>query len=221
MKKKDWSKMIRGGESLTVEFQAKVPKLSRLSRSFSAFSNSSGGYVFFGIQDDGKIIGLDSPEGTRNLAEQVSQFHCDPPAPMTCHLWEPLPRIKVLVAEIPEAQLKPVHAVSPNNRKDSWPFFRSDKENLPLDKKSIKTMRRKESIEIEDDLDVLDRHSIRILNHLHDNPGQTLNMLGRCANISPHRAKKILVHLEKNGWIHSFFNEKRREFSLVIPWKKR
>ena len=221
MKKKDWAKMIRAGENLMVEFKSQIPKLDRLARSFSAFSNSSGGCVFFGIEDDGKPIGLKSVKGTRDLAEQVAQFHCDPPVDAICHVWEPYPRITILVVEIPEAQMKPVHAVSPSNRKDSWPFFRSDKENLPLDKKSIKTMRRTASLEMDLDHAKMDRHSVHMLNQLHDSPRQTLNQLARSANISSHRAKKILVGLEHNGWIHSFFNEKRREFSLVIPWKKR
>ena len=221
MAKKEWLRMTRGGESLTVEFKRQMPKMERLSRSFSAFSNSSGGTMFFGVDDDCQIVGLDNIKGTQDLVEQVCQFHCRPAIDPKMTHWSVL-GMDVLVVEIPESDQKPLYAISPNNQKDAWPFFRSDKENLPLDKKSIKSMRRVANIEVEqDEIDRLDKHAVHLLNVLNNKPRQTLNMLAKSANISPHRAKKFIVVLERNGWIHSFFNEKRREYSLVIPWKNK
>lgn len=223
MTAKKWSNLVRGGESLTVEFKRQVPKLERLARSLSAFSNSAGGTIFFGVTDDGTPCGLANLNGTRDLVSQVAQFHCRPEVQVAAHAWRQLGGAEILVVEVPESAEKPVYAVSPNNPKDAWPFFRSDKSNLPLDKKSLKTMTKTSgtAIDIEQNLNDLDRHSINILNFLHDSPGSTLNQLAKSANISPHRAKKLLVTLEKNGWIHGYFNEKRREFSLVVPWKKK
>ena len=222
MSNREWARLVRSGESLTVEFKRQVPKLERLSKSFSAFSNSAGGKMFFGVDDAGEVVGLDNPAGTIELVEQVAEFYCEPPIDVDIQEWSFLPGINVVVATIPEAEDKPIYAINPNNRKDAWPFFRSDKENLPLDKKSMKTMRRKPSVPVDDaDIAQLDRHAINILNRLNESPRQTLNQLAKSSNISPHRAKKILVQLEQKGWIHSFFNEKRREFSLTIAWKRR
>lgn len=222
MSKKEWLRMVKAGENLTVEYKRQVPKLERLARSFSAFSNSSGGTVFFGVEDDGTMVGLESVEGTRDLIEQVAQFHCDPIADIKMTDWHPLPGITVLVVQVREANLKPVYAVAPNNPDDRWPFFRSDAENLPLDRKSLKAMRHFQAQEVdEEEINKLDRHSLTMLNHLSENPRQTINQLAKSANIGAHRAKRIIVTLEKNGWIHGYFNEKRREYSLVIPWKHR
>jgi len=129
--------------------------------------------------------------------------------------------MEILVVEVDEAEEKPVYAVNPAKSKDAWPFFRSGRENLPLDRKSIKTMRIGADGQHEDQVEPTDRHAVHMLNQLSDTPRRTLNQLAKSANISAHRAKKILVDLEKNGWIHGYFNEKRREFSLVVPWKKR
>ena len=219
---KEWERMVRGGECLTVEYKRMAPKLERLARSFSAFSNSAGGTIFFGVDDDGTLRGLEHLSGTRELVETVAQFHCDPPVQPRTHVWEVGPSVQILVTVIPEAEIKPVYAVDPNNPKDAWPFFRSAQENLALDKKSIKSMRRKPSTDIApDELDKLDRHTISILNKLKDKPRQTVSQLAKSSNISSHRAKKILVNLERHGWIHGFFNEKRREFSLTVEWKKK
>lgn len=217
----EWICMVRAGEGLKVEFKRQVPKLDRLAKSFSAFSNSSGGYIFFGVEDDGEVTGLEHLEGTGDLVEQVGQFYCRPSVRPRLEVWQYLPGIKVLVVEIAEAEEKPIFAINPHDEKDAWPFFRSDQENLPLDKKSLKTMRRKPSIAVESDWRNLDRHALHMLDFLSEHPRQTINKLAKSCNISSHRAKKIVVHLEQNGWIHGFFNEKRREYSLAIPWRKR
>lgn len=214
-------RLVRSGESLNVEFKRQAPKLERLSKTFSAFANSSGGYVFFGVTDRGDVCGLDHPEGTRDLIQQVAQFHCDPPIEPEIIPWEPLKGSQVLIAHIPEASDKPVYAVNPQNRKDAWPFFRSDKENLPMDHMTMKTMRKLPAVPIEEGLAELDRHGIRLMNMLGDQSRLTLGRLAKSANISSGRAKKIMVQLEQFGWVYSYFNETRREFSRTIPWKKR
>lgn len=221
MGNKGWLSMVRSGEGLQVEFKRQLPKIVRLSKSLSAFSNSSGGTMFFGVDDEGNLVGLEHAKGTREAIEQTAQFNCNPPAQLRFHEWEPVRGTMILVCEIAEAEDKPVYAVSSQDEKDAWPFFRSDKENLPMDKMSIKTMRRLPALDVDEEIKSLDKHSLKILNKLADSPRQTLPALARSINISSSRAKKIVVNLEQNGWIYSFFNEKRREYSLVIPWKKR
>jgi len=220
MAKPNWMRLVRSGECLNVEFKRQPPKLERLSRSFSAFANSSGGHIFFGVTDSGDILGLDSPKGTRELVQQVGQFYCDPPLQLEMQDWEPIRGSQVLIVTIPEASEKPVYAVNPHNNKDAWPFFRSHKENLPMDRQSLKTMRNLKALPIKEGIRDLDRHGIKILNILGDHPRVTLGRLAKGTNISNHRAKKIMVQLEQFGWVYSYFNEKRREFSLAIPWKK-
>ena len=222
MAKTDWLRQIKSGESLTVEFKRQIPKLERLARTLSAFSNSTGGTLFIGIDDMGDPVGVENLSGSRELVEEVCQFHITPEVEPTFHEWTVFGR-QVLVVVVSEAHNKPIYAVSPKNPKDAWPFFRSDKENLPLDRKSLKAMRHApESTEIdEEELAKLDRHALLMLNNLHRKPRQTLNALAKGANISHHRAKKIIVQLEQNGWIHGHFNEKRREYSLVVDWKIR
>lgn len=221
MSKKLWNRQIKSGESLTAEFLPQIPKLDRLARSFSAFSNSTGGTIYLGVTDEGEPVGLKSRHGTRELVEKVATFYCNPTIEVDMHDWDYLPTVELLVVTIHEAEIKPVYAINPNNEKDTWPFFRSDKENLALDKKSIKNMRKTASIAVEEDFENLDRHTLHILNKLSETPRQTVNQLARSSNISTHRAKKILVELERNGWIHAFFNEKKREYSLTISWKRK
>ncbi|MCB1053178.1 MAG: winged helix-turn-helix transcriptional regulator, partial [Acidobacteria bacterium] len=56
---------------------------------------------------------------------------------------------------------------------------------------------------------------------LQQTPRQTLSQLAKSLNTSDNRIRRSIVKLEQNGWINGYFNEKRREFSLAIPWKRR
>jgi len=128
--------------------------------------------------------------------------------------------VKVLVVEIPEATQKPVYAVNVKDSKDAWPFFRSGKENLPIDRKSLKAMRHSEALEpTHEEVQSLDKHTQHMLNFMAANPRCTIHQLAKSCNIGLHRTKKTMVDLEKTGWVHANFNETRREYSLAIVWK--
>lgn len=215
-----WARQLRSGEGLQVEFKVQMPQLQRLSKTLSAFANSSGGTIFFGVADDGKLEGLAHVKGTQDLVEQVAQFHCDPPVEIKSFVWEPQKGVPLLVVEVPESSEKPVYAINPHDRKDAWPYFRSNKENLPIDKRSLKAMRRLAAVSPEE-IEKLDEYAIRIMNALQQTPRQTLSQLAKSLNTSDNRIRRSIVKLEQNGWINGYFNEKRREFSLAIPWKRR
>ena len=221
MSNKNLLKIFRLGEGLQVEFKKQIPKLNRLAKTFSAFSNSSGGRVFIGVGDDGSTFPLVNPEGARELANQVAGFYCNPPIQIKSELLEVEPGSVVLVVEIEESDSKPVFAVDVNHPKDAWPYFRSDKENLPLDKKCLRAMRKTQATDLSEKYDELTRLEQQILNCIHRTPRQTIHQISRDANIGIQRTKKIVTEFEYNGWVFSFFNEKRREYSLTVPWKKK
>ncbi|PIE02422.1 MAG: hypothetical protein CSA81_07085 [Acidobacteria bacterium] len=212
--------LLRLGEGLQTEFKVQMPKLSRLAKTFSAFSNSSGGRVFFGVDDRGKIASLANVEGTLELANQVAQFYCNPPIELQHQIVSAGPGQDILIVHVEESDSKPVYAVDPNRPSDAWPYFRSHSENLPIDKKSLRTMRRIRATDLDKEFADMSRHEQHIINLMSRKPRQTIRQLARSCNIGSNRAKHIVVELEKNGWVYSFFNEKKREYSLAVPWKK-
>ncbi|MCW4461109.1 ATP-binding protein [Sphingomonas sp. BT-65] len=57
--------LISGGESQIVEFKSAIPKTADdLATEIAAFSTSDGGYLFIGVADDGKIMGLGAQDAT-------------------------------------------------------------------------------------------------------------------------------------------------------------
>lgn len=82
MNQKDIEKLVRKGESETLEFKKSTGQLRRAMETSCAFLNADGGMVLIGIRPDKKIIGQDVGEGTiRDITAAFGDF--DPPAPIT------------------------------------------------------------------------------------------------------------------------------------------
>lgn len=54
----DIQSLIAGGESQTVEFKERVPSPDIIARLISAFANTDGGSILFGIQEPHHVVGI-------------------------------------------------------------------------------------------------------------------------------------------------------------------
>jgi len=79
MPSKDILKIVSAeGEGQKVEFKA---GLSGLAKEMVAFANASGGPIFFGIGDDGQIVGVTDSNRMRSQIQDVAN-NCDPRVPI-------------------------------------------------------------------------------------------------------------------------------------------
>ena len=67
-------KLIKDGESKTIEFQVELPNSKTLAKTIIAFSNTGGGKLIIGITDQGKIIGLKPDENIFELKDKVTSI---------------------------------------------------------------------------------------------------------------------------------------------------
>jgi predicted HTH transcriptional regulator len=209
--------LLRGGEGLNVEFKLKIPQLMRVAKTFSAFSNSSGGVLIFGVDDTGEVVGLENPEGTLTLVQQAALFYCQPAPTYDHQFLQFRPGQAVLIVRVEESDCKPLMVTHPQTGKGSpCPYFRSKSENLPMDQRSRRAMKKTPSENLEDHFEELDRHQQQIIRLLHRQPRCTVAQLAQKANLSVHRTKKMLTQMEGQGWVHAFMNGNRREFSLAV-----
>jgi len=75
MSTKDMLKIVCAeGEGQKIEFKAKI---SGLANELVAFANASGGSVFIGIADDGKIVGVEDSNRLRSQIQDIANG-CDP-----------------------------------------------------------------------------------------------------------------------------------------------
>lgn len=73
-------KLIQQGESGTVEFKRQFPpNASEMAKEIAALANTKGGFLFIGVDDDGKIVGVQRPDSIIQRVTGVVRQSCDPP----------------------------------------------------------------------------------------------------------------------------------------------
>ena len=79
MRYRELLNLIEEGENIQVEFKRKFSTHDKIAREMIAFANTKGGYVLFGIDDDKKIVGVESEKETTELVKDAALNYCEPP----------------------------------------------------------------------------------------------------------------------------------------------
>ena len=73
-------RLIRAGEGLTVEFKVSFPKnATEFAQDMAAFSNTDGGTILVGVDDQGKTQGVPNPDETMQRIVGAANAICKPP----------------------------------------------------------------------------------------------------------------------------------------------
>ena len=71
--------LVAGGEGATVEFKREIPEpdtklREKVCQTVAAFANGDGGWLLFGVADDGTIIGLPTSSDESKVRDTVTRF---------------------------------------------------------------------------------------------------------------------------------------------------
>jgi ATP-dependent DNA helicase RecG len=102
----DLHTLIAQWESETLEFKKSTSQLPRAIETLTAFANSKGGTIIFGVQDDGTIVGQRVADSTiREISNSIMQAITPRIYPsITTH---DIDGRQILLVSIPEGALKP------------------------------------------------------------------------------------------------------------------
>ena len=78
MTRKELDGLVTQGENDHLEFKTKASHPDKILKEFVAFANTRGGHLLIGVNDDGKISGLNNPEEDAEVMEQALSSHCRP-----------------------------------------------------------------------------------------------------------------------------------------------
>lgn len=67
------------GETLHTEFKRLPLSPDSLAAAITAFANTDGGQVFLGVEDDGRIVGVEDVDRTARMVDNVAFNNCSPP----------------------------------------------------------------------------------------------------------------------------------------------
>ena len=95
----DLDVILAEGESYTVEFKASADK--SLPTEICAFANASGGRVFIGVSDNGKVVGTNTSNAARSkVQDSINQIEPRIVADIAVHN-------RIIVVTVPEGKNKP------------------------------------------------------------------------------------------------------------------
>jgi len=98
--------LINQGENGSVEFKRSDVKLDSLCKEIIAFSNSSGGVVIIGVDDDGTILGVESHRNYEEWVVNIARNNIIPPVNIQSRevVWDGK---KIVVVEVPKGKDRP------------------------------------------------------------------------------------------------------------------
>jgi hypothetical protein len=72
-------KLLEKGEGIDIEFKREFPKsASDMAREFGALTNTEGGVIFIGVNDNGEKIGVQEPDKLLQRLAGVARENCEP-----------------------------------------------------------------------------------------------------------------------------------------------
>jgi len=101
---KELSIILQEGEGYRIEFKERI---ANLDKELVAFANSSGGRIFLGIADDGKIVGISLDNKTKSQIQDIAKQTCDPPVKIKLEEFK-----NILVIDVREGMDKPYRCAS-------------------------------------------------------------------------------------------------------------
>jgi len=188
--------IIAEGEGLTTEFKQRFSTHNKIAKEIIAFANTKGGLLFFGIDDDGSIYGVESEKEISELVKETAEQYCEPKIEYQIKFLELLGR-EIVVVEIHSSNNKP-HRIQDFKKEldlnTAEVYVRVNDKSVPVGKEMIKIF------QAETSNSKLDKYSMGkeeqiVFNYLNENDSISVLELKQLANISARRASRTLIKL--------------------------
>ena len=212
--------LIDSGEGPDVEFKRQFSSPEKIAKEIIAFANTRGGYLLFGVDDDGTVVGVRSEKSELEEIEHAARWMTDPPVEIVTENVHAGYGKDIVLVRVPESRVKPHTLVDydagGHRAKDQTRtgFVRYEDKSVQASRESMNVMRGQSPDSAP--LKIFVGYNEKALFAYLDMRGKiTVEEFADLVNISRRRASKILVNLVRAGTvlIHSF--EKTEFFTLA------
>ncbi|MGA9115984.1 MAG: RNA-binding domain-containing protein [Bacteroidota bacterium] len=213
---RDVDRLIEEGEGFEVEFKRRVSSPEKIARALVAFSNTRGGHILFGVDDDGSVVGVESEKSEVDLIRHAGAFFCNPPVEPAIDIVA-YDGTDVIVAYVEESSEKP-HACVGNGHgegnDETRVFIRVNDKTVLASREVVRILRqeRPDAPPVRISIGENEKTLFRYLD-LHGRI--TAREYSRLVNISERRAARILVSLVRAGVVRIHTLEQRDFFTLA------
>ncbi|MEE2940266.1 MAG: ATP-binding protein [Planctomycetota bacterium] len=179
------------------EWKERLPRSERVGRTFAAFANGVGGWLWVGVRDDGRVIGVGRPDEVERELERIASDLVVPPLEVTIGRHVHAGRV-LLVARVERAETRPV--LAPGRDGSPQAFHRDGASTRIAPRALVKSWERASPARS------LDTKARRILREIaershHDGTGPNLVDVARFGRIGKRAARRLVVDLVQQGLV--------------------
>lgn len=188
--------LILEGEGVSLDFKKTITSCPKIAKTLVAFANNKGGQLLIGVNDKGEVKGVRSEEEEKYMLNKAAHIFCRPALELTFEEVYIDDKI-VLVANIPEGDLKPHYSLGEDNK--WWVYVRIKDQSLLASKimvNVLKAQAKETGIFIQySDIEK------EILAYLEAHARLTFPDFGKIFGLSRRKAERIMVNLILSGLI--------------------
>ncbi|PWJ44259.1 AlbA family DNA-binding domain-containing protein [Sediminitomix flava] len=211
MSDKNLYRLISKGESQTLDFKRTLNDVYKIAKSLTSFANTKGGVLLIGVEDNGKISGVD-PEEEAYLIKEAANFYCDPPVNLKFEETLTDEGKTVLMVIVPNSKLKPHKSLT---KKGDWTIYTRMYDKSILASEGIIDRMESDVVEDEPVLYTLSPQEESLIDYLGIFQRITLKGYANLVNFSERRARRSLMTLIKEGLVAQHDIEKTPFFTLA------
>ncbi|MFB6097610.1 MAG: helix-turn-helix domain-containing protein [Salinibacter sp.] len=213
MTRRELEQLVDLGEGISLEFKRRVPQPERIAKEIVALTNTHGGRIVLGVDDDSTILGIDHASEEEFLLRQAVEAHCRPVVEYETERIVVEPRCDVLVVTIPESSTKPHRVVTDGEAtEDGTAYVRVEAKSIEASPKTVQELRaQKDRTGVT--FEFGETESL-LMRYLDDYGRISVEQLARLADISPERASQTLLRLTKADLLHLHPDEDGDYFTL-------
>lgn len=206
--------IIENGENQQVEFKRKFTEPEKIAKEMIAFANTKGGKILFGIDDDRKVVGVESEKGEIEYIDLAAKFYCEPLMRYDVEIIH-IYRKDVIVTHIPESRTKPHRLIENGKNEDDLNkvYIRVKDKSVLASKETIRVLRNLNPDAPAQIINLGDKEKV-LLEYLNSNDRITHREFKELMNISNRRASRILVNLVRADLIRLHNLEKEDFYTL-------
>jgi len=208
MNRKEVRELIEEGENLQIEFKRKFTTHEKIAREMIAFANTRGGVILFGVDDDKKIIGVDSEKEEADLALETAADYCIPSLEVQINYFN-IDDKEIVAVSIPESKQKPHRLQDYKNEFDittAEVTVRVNDKSILAGKEMIRLLRvRNQNLNLKKYS--FGKLEAAVFEFLKDNENITVRDLCKFSNISERRASRTLVKLVRADLLYIHVRE--------------
>jgi predicted HTH transcriptional regulator len=205
----DLKRLVKTGEGTYLEFKRTISSPEKIARELAAFANTRGGTMLIGVDDDKRLLGVESFYEQEFLLDKAINYCCIPALKTTVETVTYKDR-DIIIVKVDEADVKPVYVEQEGKRSV---FVRDKDKSLQASREVEMVLRNTTSrngIRFE-----YGPNEQRLFRYLNEYQRISVREFSNLVNISPRRASRILVNLVSAGILHLFSHEKTPYFVLT------